>query len=62
MNCLRWNLGEPERSKETVEEAEEVKRQDVAPVVGSARSRGVSGVMPVESRQAGALEGADGLL
>jgi len=46
MNCLRRNLGEPERSNEAAEEAEEVTRRYEAPVVGSVRSRGVAGVMP----------------
>ena len=60
MNCSRRNLGEPGHSEEAVEEAEEVTRRYDAPVVGSIRSRGVGGVMPVED--ASPLEGVDGLL
>ena len=60
MNCLRRNLGEPGHSAKAAEEAEEVTRRYDAPVVGSTRSRGVGGVMPVEG--ASPLEGVDGLL
>ena len=48
MNCLRRNLGEPGHSVEAAKEAEEATRRYDAPVVGSTRSRGVGGVMPVE--------------
>ena len=60
MNCLRRNLGEPGHSAKAAEEAEEVTRRYDAPVVGSTRSRGVGGVMPVED--VCPLEGVDGLL
>ena len=59
MNCLGRNLGEPECFEEAAEEAEEATRRYVAPVVGSTRSRGVGGVMPVED--ASPLEGVDGI-
>ena len=59
MNCLYRNLGEPERFAEAVEETEEVTRRYVASVVGSARNRGVSRVMPAED--VSPLEGADGI-
>ena len=51
MNCLGRNLGEPERSNEAAEEAEEVTRRYEAPVVGSVRSRGVAGVKPGADNQ-----------
>ena len=56
MNCLRRNLGEPECSDEAAEEAEEATRQYVTPVVGSARIRGVSRVMPAEGISAHSKE------
>ena len=60
MNCLRRNLGEPGHSVKAAKEAEEVTRRYEALVVGSTRSRGVGGVMPVEDTSP--LEGVDGLL
>ena len=45
------NLGEPVRSNEVADEAEEVTMLYVVRVVGPANSRGVDRVMPVEDKR-----------
>lgn len=53
MNCLYWNLGEPEHSSKSISETEEVTDNTKVSVVGLIHSRGVSRVMPVEFSDTG---------
>ena len=46
--------------KRSLQQAEEVKRRYDDMVVGLTHSRGVNGVMPIESQEPGTLEGVSG--
>jgi hypothetical protein len=48
--------------KGSLQQAEEARRRYGSMAVGLTRSRGVDGVMPIESREPGTLEGVSGML